>query len=179
MLNSLLPSHTYGVISGGDPLEIPNLTHKDLVDFHSCYYHPSNAKFYSYGNFPLEEHLKFVNQEYLSSSERIDTSAMGVPSEKRWTEPRKEHIPARCDPRDIDSDRLHSMAIGVLCNDIKDVKTTFELSVLTQLLFKGPNAPFYKNLVEKGIGTGFSPASGYESQLRDTMFVVGLQVNII
>lgn len=177
MLNSILPSHTYGVISGGDPLEIPNLTHEDLVDFHTNYYHPSNAKFYSYGNFPLEDHLKFLNQEYLSSAEAIDPSATVVPAEKRWTEPRKEHISGRHDPMISDPERQNSMAIGLLCSDITDLKATFDLYVLSQLLLKGPNAAFYKSLVDSNIGTGFSPVTGYDSQLKDTLFIVGLQVS--
>ena len=30
-------------------MEIPNLTHEDLVAFHRKHYHPSNARFYTYG----------------------------------------------------------------------------------------------------------------------------------
>lgn len=45
--NLLLPSHTYGVVSGGDPAHIPDLTWKKLKDFHTHHYHPSNARFFS------------------------------------------------------------------------------------------------------------------------------------
>lgn len=174
-INSILPSHTYGVISGGDPLEIVNLSHKDLVDFHSYHYHPSNARFFSYGNFPLEDHLKFLNQEYLSSAQPIDSSVTKVPSEIRWKEPRKEHMFGRPEPMISDPERQNSMAIGLLCNDITDLRETFALHVLSQLLIKGPNSAFYKSLVDSNIGTGFSPVTGFDSQLKDTLFVVGLQ----
>jgi hypothetical protein len=46
--NLLLPSHTYGVVSGGDPAYIPDLTWKKLKEFHSHHYHPSNARFLDY-----------------------------------------------------------------------------------------------------------------------------------
>ncbi|EMP41137.1 Presequence protease [Chelonia mydas] len=41
--NKLLPDHTYAVISGGDPLSIPDLTCEQLKQFHATHYHPSNA----------------------------------------------------------------------------------------------------------------------------------------
>lgn len=175
LLNTLLPSNTYSYISGGDPLVIPNLTHKNLVDFHRKYYHPSNARFYSYGNFSLEEHLKFVNDGYLSDSERIDADATRVPPEARWTSPRKRHITCRRDPLAADGERQSSIAISYLCNDIADVDTSFDLYVLSQLLLKGPNTAFYKSLIDSNIGSGFASVTGYDSSCKDTMFVVGLQ----
>lgn len=175
LLNSILPSHTYSVISGGDPLVIPQLTHKDLVNFHATYYHPSNARFYSYGNFPLEDHLKVVNDQYLLNAGRFDASVTKVPSEKRWDRPRTEHIYCRPDPMAPDPDKQCSIAVGYLCSDIADIQETFEMQVLSQLLLKGPNSAFYKSLVEPNIGGGFSPVTGYDAHCKDTTFVVGLQ----
>ncbi|KAJ9584248.1 hypothetical protein L9F63_021410 [Diploptera punctata] len=65
LLNNILPSHTYGFVSGGDPLVIPNLTYQDLKAFHTKYYSPGNSRIYSYGNFPLIEHLK-IHQRIVS-----------------------------------------------------------------------------------------------------------------
>ncbi|XP_046428314.1 presequence protease, mitochondrial [Neodiprion fabricii] len=175
LLNSILPSHTYAVISGGDPLVIPQLTHQDLVNFHAKYYHPSNARFFSYGNFPLEDHLRFVNDEYLCKFDHVDASATRVPPEKRWNQPKSEHIQCRPDPMATDPEKQSSIAVGWLCSDITNVQETFELYVLSQLLLKGPNSAFYKSLVEPNIGGGFSPVTGYDSHSRDTTFVVGLQ----
>jgi len=175
LLNSILPSHTYSVISGGDPLVIPNLQYVDLLNFHMKYYHPSNSRFYSYGNFPLEDHLKFINDRYLFLSDRIDASMSEVPAEKRWSKARKEHIACKPDPLLADANRHSTIAIAHLCNDITDIQTTFEMYVLSQLLLRGPNSAFYKSLVESNISTGFGPFTGFDSQCRDTMFVVSLQ----
>ncbi|XP_012274046.1 presequence protease, mitochondrial [Orussus abietinus] len=175
LLNSILPSHTYGVISGGDPLEIPKLTHTDLVNFHSKYYHPSNSRFYSYGNFPLEDHLEFLDKEYLSTAGRINPSMSKVPSEERWKQPRREHISCKNDPMIADPSRQSTIGIANLCNDITNVQITFELYIISQLLLKGPNSAFYKSLVESNLGTGFGPVTGFDAQTRDTMFVVSLQ----
>ena len=64
LLNNVLPSGTYGNCSGGLPEKIPDLTWENLRDFHSRHYSPHNARFLSYGNFPLESQLDAVN-EYL------------------------------------------------------------------------------------------------------------------
>ncbi|OAD55290.1 Presequence protease, mitochondrial [Eufriesea mexicana] len=173
-LNRILPSHTYSVISGGDPLVIPTLKYIDLLNFHQTYYHPSNSRFYSYGNFPLEDHLKFINDEYLFSMNKIDTSMSEVPSEKRWDRPKTEHITCRPDPLAADPSRQGSIAIGHLCNDITDIQKTFEIHILSQLLLKGPNSAFYKSLVESKVGTAFGPMTGFDSHCKDTMFVVSL-----
>lgn len=174
LLNTILPSHTYSVISGGDPLVIPTLKYTDLLHFHKTYYHPSNSRFYSYGNFPLEDHLKFVNDQYLFLMDKIDTSASKVPSEIRWNKPRKKHILCKPDPMIADPNRPGSIAIGYLCNDITDIQENFEMHILSQLLLRGPNSPFYKSLVESNIGVAFGPMTGFEPQCKDTMFIVSL-----
>ena len=46
----LFQNTTYRVESGGDPLEIPGLTHAALKDFHAKHYHPSQAVFMTAGN---------------------------------------------------------------------------------------------------------------------------------
>ena len=58
---SLFPDNTYGVDSGGDPRQIPDLTHEQLVAFHHAYYHPSNSRIFFYGDDPLEERLRILD----------------------------------------------------------------------------------------------------------------------
>ena len=77
LLNSLLPSDTYGVCSGGLPEKIPDLTWEDLKQFHDVHYSPNNARFYSYGNLPLEQHLEAV-QHYMPSSRSVDEKGKEV-----------------------------------------------------------------------------------------------------
>ena len=77
LLNSLLPSDTYGVCSGGLPEKIPDLTWEDLKQFHDVHYSPNNARFYSYGNLPLEQHLEAV-QNYMPSSRSVDEKGKEV-----------------------------------------------------------------------------------------------------
>ncbi|XP_034946159.1 presequence protease, mitochondrial [Chelonus insularis] len=173
-LNLILPSHTYSVCSGGYPLDIPKLTHKALTDFHAKYYHPSNSRIFSYGNFPFENHLKFLNDNYFTC-DKIDPKMSSVPSESRWKVPRREHITCKIDPLASDPDKQSVIGIGFLCNDITDIQTTLELKILSELLLKGPNSAFYKSLVESGLSDGFGGFTGYDPQCRDSIFIVSLQ----
>ncbi|HEY4254736.1 MAG TPA: insulinase family protein, partial [Chlamydiales bacterium] len=61
----LTPDLTYAHNAGGEPREIPQLTHEELVEFHQSYYHPSRCLFYFYGNLPLAKHLDFIQAHAL------------------------------------------------------------------------------------------------------------------
>lgn len=66
--------------SGGDPAVITDLTYENLINYHKKYYHPTNSKFFTYGNFifyfavlliiqgnfPLNEHLKAIDSKISS-----------------------------------------------------------------------------------------------------------------
>lgn len=178
VMNKILPSHTYGVISGGDPLHIPQLTYEQLKAFHDQYYHPSNARFFSYGNLPLNNHLKFINDAYLQNYGVIKqkySELTKVPPEKRWSNERKDNVFGKIDTMAANPDKQSSLAVSYLCSDITDINETFVLQVLSELLISGPNSAFYKSLVDPNVGSGFSPVTGYEGQTKDTIFSVGLQ----
>ncbi|XP_063237499.1 presequence protease, mitochondrial [Bacillus rossius redtenbacheri] len=177
-LNEILPSHTYQYVSGGHPLSIPKLSYEDLTNFHTKYYNPSNARFFSYGNFPIADHLNFISNNYLRTCESLTPDIAKetvVPPERRWSSPRRKHVACRLDPMVADRDKQSTVAVGLLCSDITDIQGTFEMQVLSELLVKGPNSAFYKSLVEPNIGAGFAPVTGYDAQTKDTMFAVGLQ----
>lgn len=177
LLNNLLPSHTYGVCSGGNPSVIPQLTYEMLVDFHQRHYHPSNCRLYSYGNFDFLEHLKFVDQNYLKGYTHCESYAQRtvVPPEPRWPQARRRHIQGRVDPLAADPAKQSTIAVSYACSDVRDVYESFVLKVVAQLLTDGPNASFYKTLIEPNIGSGYAPGTGFDAQTRDTTFTVGLQ----
>jgi presequence protease len=57
---ALFPGSAQAADSGGDPLEIPSLTHEALVAFHRERYHPSQATFWTFGAIdPSELHARW------------------------------------------------------------------------------------------------------------------------
>ncbi|XP_022218351.1 presequence protease, mitochondrial [Drosophila obscura] len=175
LLNNILPDHTYGHVSGGNPLEIPKLTHTDLIEFHRKYYHPSNARIYSYGSFDLTKTLELIDKEYLSLRTRIDNSYSRIPLQPRWSQPRHVHISSRLDNMGAAFDRQNQIAIALLMCDMTNIQETFELNVLSEILIRGPNSAFYKSLIEPNFSGGYNQSTGYSADTKDTAFVVGLQ----
>ncbi|XP_022201807.2 presequence protease, mitochondrial [Nilaparvata lugens] len=174
VLNNLMPSHTYGVVSGGDPLKIPSLTYDNLKRFYSDYYHPSNARFYSYGNFPLRHNLRFINEEYLSKVDKVESKKSEVPSESRWLEPKRKHIYCQKDVM-ADPEKQSYIDISHACCDITDIQECFVLELVSTLLLDGPNSALYKSLVEPGIASGFNPVTGFTNFTKTTALNVALQ----
>ena len=86
MMRQMLPELTYAVNSGGDPKEIPHLTHDGLLKFHKTFYHPSRCLFFFYGNLPLEKHLKFLEEYTLKDSTHLP-ELPSIPKQKRFKKP--------------------------------------------------------------------------------------------
>ena len=64
----LFPTVCYGHNSGGEPLDIPDLTWEQLRAFHADYYHPGNSWIFTYGDLPVEEHLAAAEPEVLGQA---------------------------------------------------------------------------------------------------------------
>jgi len=62
----LYPTTTYHYNSGGEPVDIPDLTYQQLKSFYQTHYHPSNAVFMTFGDIPAYEHQKQFEEKALS-----------------------------------------------------------------------------------------------------------------
>uniref|UniRef100_A0A8C1HE28 Presequence protease, mitochondrial n=2 Tax=Cyprinus carpio TaxID=7962 RepID=A0A8C1HE28_CYPCA len=172
--NKLLPDHTYSVVSGGEPLAIPDLTWEQLKHFHATHYHPSNARFFTYGDLPLEQHLQQIEEEALSKFERTEPNT-AVPPQTHWDKPRVDHVTCRPDALAPDPIKQNTLCMSYLLGDITDTFEAFILSLLSSLMISGPNSPFYKALIEPEIGSDFSSSVGFDGSTRQASFTIGLQ----
>uniref|UniRef100_A0A3B4G507 Pitrilysin metalloproteinase 1 n=1 Tax=Pundamilia nyererei TaxID=303518 RepID=A0A3B4G507_9CICH len=114
--NKLYPDHTYSVVSGGEPLAIPDLTWEQLKQFHATHYHPSNARFFTYGDLPLEPHLKQIQEEALSKFDCIDPKTE-VPSQPRWTSPKEDRVTCSPDPLAPDPNKQNTVCVSYLLGE--------------------------------------------------------------
>ncbi|KAJ8268679.1 hypothetical protein COCON_G00138510 [Conger conger] len=172
--NKLYPDHTYGVVSGGEPLAIPDLTWEELRRFHATHYHPSNARFFTYGDLPLERHLQQIQEEALSKFERIEPQT-AVPSQTHWDTPKDDHVTCGPDALAPDPAKQNTLCVSYLLGDITDTFEAFTLNLLSSLMVSGPNSPFYKALIEPKIGSDFSSVVGYDGNTKEASFTIGLQ----
>lgn len=173
LLKSLYPDTTYHYNSGGDPAEIPLLTHQQLTEFHRIHYHPSNAFFYTYGNLPLTDHLEAIERTVLRHFERIDPKTE-VPSQPRWHEPRQARFSYPLG-RSENPEKKCQACSAWLTSDIRDTFAVLVMSVLGQVLVGNPASPLRKALIDSGLGSALSDGSGYDADNRDTLFACGLK----
>ena len=48
------------------------------------------------------------------------------------------------------------------------------MGILSELLFDGPNGPFYQAFIESGIAPSFCPGAGYDNSTKQAAFLIGV-----
>ncbi len=170
---ALFPTTCYGKNSGGEPLVIPELSWQQLRSFHESYYHPSNSWIFTYGNLPLEEHVKQIEKLALSRFTQQEVNSE-IPLESRLTAPiqRTETFPVGPDD---EQQQISMVQMAWLTCPIEDTFERSAIGILTNLLLGNPAAPLYQALIESGLGRNLSPGTGYHDDYRDTFLTAGLQ----
>ena len=173
LLNALYPDTTYRYNSGGDPADIPSLTHEQLLAFHRRYYHPSNAFFYSYGSFDLISQISFIQEKVLQHFDKIDPKT-DVPPQSRWESPREATYYYPLSAQE-DAQKKCQVCLAWLTADIKDTYDVLVLTLLEDILLGNAASPMRKALIDSGLGSSLSDAAGYDPDNRDTLFSFGLK----
>lgn len=167
---SLLPDTPYGVDSGGDPRQIPNLTYAQFKNFHRKYYHPSNARIFFCGNDDPQERLRRMDQALQGFEKQPVTSQ--IPLQPRFLEPRRAEI--SFDPGDEEASRKGMLVMNWLLADAQDDQTILGLSILAFILIGTVASPLRKALIDSGYGEDLVGA-GLESEIQQIYFSTGLK----
>lgn len=158
--------------SGGDPQKITDLTYQQLKGFHAEHYHPSNAKVFTYGDMPLADHLREIDAQ-LGAFDKIQTDmAIHRPIDLS-SGPKEVRLLGPVDPL-VDANKQFKTSVSWVLGDTTDVVETFSIALVSALLTDGYGSPLYKGLIETGLGTDWSPNSGYDSSGKVGIFSVGL-----
>jgi len=170
--NALFPSVTYRFNSGGDPEHITELTHEQLVSFHQSYYHPSNSYIYTYGDIPLESRLPAINV-FLSQFNRIqlDTS---VPNENRYATPQEFRYYYPLSSAENDGAKCQVALAWLTCNILEPLEV-LSLQVISLILLGHSGAPLRKKLLESKLGKALADTTGFDDEIKEPYFSVGLQ----
>lgn len=85
--HSIFPDTTYGLDSGGNPANIPDLSYEEFKEFHARYYHPSNGRFYFWGDDDEEARLALLDK-VLEHFDAISVDS-AVPLQGAFSAPRR------------------------------------------------------------------------------------------
>lgn len=176
-LHSIFPDTPYGLDSGGEPAEIPNLTYEEFRAFHQVYYHPANARIFFYGDDDPEQRLRLLDG-YLKDFQRIPVPS-AIPLQPRFDRPRHVTVPydAGASTSEADStaaDKKGFVTLNWLLDENVDPQTTLALNILDHILVGTPASPLRKALIDSGLGDDLT-GTGLDDSLRQIWFSTGLK----
>jgi Zn-dependent M16 (insulinase) family peptidase len=184
-MHALFPDTPYGLESGGDPADIPSLTYADFLDFHRRYYHPSNARFYFWGDDPEDRRLEILG-EALQGYQRSEVESSRVPLQQPFAAPKSLRLPFAAGENDqamitlnwvlpaqnlADSDPANA---AVALEGPAAVELNLALAMLDHILLGMPASPLRRALIESELGEDLA-GGGMQDELRQTVFSIGLK----
>ena len=168
---TLFPDNNYGLDSGGDPTQIPNLTYEQFKSFHATYYHPSNALIFFSGDDEPTERLRILDS-YLSGFEAIKVNGQ-VPLQPTFAEPRQALFRYSVDTGS-DLDKKAMVQVNWLLPEATDLDLMMGLDLMSDALVGTQASPLRKALVDSGLGDDLT-GGGLGAGLRQMTFAVGLK----
>lgn len=124
----------------------------------------------------LDGHLEAIDKvlEKFEANESLRKRSV-VLDQPKWTQMKRVSIACQPDPLSPFPDRQTTAGIGYMLAPVNDTNETFMLGILSSLLMDGPSSPFYEALIDSGLGSDYSPFSGYSNYTKQTLFTIGLQ----
>ena len=168
IFSSLYPDTTYGVESGGDPKNIPDLSYEQFLEFHKSYYHPVNSYIYLYGNADMQERLEWLDKEYLSKYERIEiASEVGV--QKAFDKPLYITLPYPITDEESEEKQTY-LSYNAVVGDVMDPELYIAFQMIDYALVGADGTPLRKALLDAGIGTEIN--SQYENGIYQPFYSI-------
>ncbi len=163
----------YEHVSGGDPRDIPNLTWEHLRRFHARYYHPSNARFYTYGSQSLETTLDAIERNALARFERSEVDS-SVPDVARRAAPMRATEPYPSVAGEDDDRKAQALTAWVTVQSADSFRG-LAMKVLAEVLLSNAGSPLRKALIDSGLGSALADGSGLHDDYKEAVFGAGLK----
>ena len=171
MSKHLYSSSTYKHNSGGDPENIIDLSHEDLVNFHQKHYHPSNATFFTFGNVDPLEIQSFIKENVLDNFLPSD-EVVAVKNEDRLESPKVVSDYYNPQPGDENN---HHIVLSWLLNESHNPVQLLETYLMSNILLDNSASPLRKVLESTRLGKSPSPLTGLEADQKELVFAAGLE----
>lgn len=169
--HAVFPDTLYSLDSGGNPADIINLSYEEFKDFHTRYYHPSNARFFFWGDDPEEGRLDKLADLLEKFDELKPDSA--VPLQKHLSYERKIESYYAVEESDDNPKNAHVTVNWLLCEG-KEAEEIMVLEMLEHILTALPGSPLRKALMDSGYGEDVT-GCGLETDLRQAYYSIGLR----
>eukprot|EP00468_Gymnochlora_sp_CCMP2014_P004239 CAMPEP_0167748798 /NCGR_PEP_ID=MMETSP0110_2-20121227/5041_1 /TAXON_ID=629695 /ORGANISM="Gymnochlora sp., Strain CCMP2014" /LENGTH=1062 /DNA_ID=CAMNT_0007633859 /DNA_START=70 /DNA_END=3258 /DNA_ORIENTATION=+ len=165
---------TYKERSGGDPEKIPSLTYEKFREFHGKYYHPSNARFFFYGNDPVEKRLEILEQ-YLNDFEPLPEvrGRSEVPTQSLKSSPYSVHqtVPVA---KGQEANKNTATVAWLVSEERLPENEQLAWQVIDQLLIGNTAAKLRKALSDSGLGSAVI-GGGMSTGLKQPYYSIGLK----
>jgi Zn-dependent M16 (insulinase) family peptidase len=171
MSKHLYTSSTYKHNSGGDPENIIDLSHEDLVNFHKKHYHPSNATFFTFGNIDPKEIQEYIKNNVLENFSPSD-EVITVKNEDRIISPKVVSDFYNPQPGDENN---HHVILSWLLNESHNPVQLLETYLMSNILLDNSASPLRKTLESSRLGKSPSPLTGLETDQKELVFAAGLE----
>ena len=158
--------------SGGDPQKMTDLTYKQICQFQSDHYIPSNALVMTYGNIPFPYHLKNLNTAFDKFGFSFVDEDFKAPISLDEG-PQEVKVFGPMDPL-YQKDQQLKASVSWIMGDTSDVFESFSLGMISSLLLDGYSAPIYQNTIDIGWGAAYTPNTGYDSSAKRGTFTIGV-----
>ncbi len=165
---SLFPQNTYRFDAGGDPQFIPDLTYAQFKAYHQTFYHPSNSYIFFYGDDPEEQRLQLL-EPVLSRFSKINPQS-AIENQPAFTTPSTYHYVY--DSGESADAKAH-LTINWKLTAATDLGSSLAFSLIDHLLLGTAAAPIKRVLTESGLGE--EVIGGFDDQLKETIFSIGLK----
>eukprot|EP00878_Enallax_costatus_P000486 GHUV01000578.1.p1 GENE.GHUV01000578.1~~GHUV01000578.1.p1 ORF type:complete len:1096 (+),score=414.34 GHUV01000578.1:291-3290(+) len=169
---ALFPDNTYRHDSGGDPTVIPSLTFEQFQAFHAKYYHPSNGRFWFYGDDDPSKRLQVLDTYFSDFEARPVDSEVGT--QPLLHEPRTVTAHYAAGDSEEGDGKAYAAVNWVLTSEPLDVETELALGFLDYLMMGTAAAPLRKALNDSGLGAAIV-GGGIDDELKQPVFSVGLK----
>ena len=164
---ALFPDTLYHFDSGGDPEHIPNLTYQAFIDFHERYYHPSNARFFFWGDDPEEKRFAIIKEALKDYTYRAVDSA--IPLQAHIASPVRQEIPYAAP----NSKKKCMFTQSWMLGERGDVSLALQMEMLAHILEGLPGSPLHRALITSHLGEE-TTGCGLATDLRQMYYSTGL-----
>jgi hypothetical protein len=152
IFGGLMPGSTYAHESGGDPKNIPDLSYEAFCAFHKEHYHPSNSTFFVYGDAPLADELRYLQDHFLqafpAAEARIKVEAGQDIDEITFIED-------RYGVESADTAAKTFLAVGQAVSTVLNRQENAAFQVIAGILYNSDASPLKNKIVSSGLCKDF------------------------